>query len=277
MHLAMASNYVSSRGDASPHLLRLSEAGFTHVQWCHEWDTDHLYSPDEMTAIGRTLSDLGLRLLSLHASHGVAHSWGALDENRRRAGQELVENRIVMAASLSSSVVVLRVPEAPAGSVRRQRFREALNRSLAGLEPVARRHGVRIALENSPADDFSDIRELFARHAPEFLGLCYDSGHGNIGGKGLEHLERNKDRLIAVDLHDNDGAFDLHGLPFTGTVDWPRLAQLIRTSTYRGCVSLKTFMRDPSADLGSFLADARASGQRLARLISDPASAGGAA
>ena len=88
MHLAMTSDYVSSRGDASPYLIRLAEAGFTHVQWCHEWNTDHLYSPDEMTAIGRTLSELGLRLLDLHASHGVERSWGALDESRRHAGQE---------------------------------------------------------------------------------------------------------------------------------------------------------------------------------------------
>lgn len=270
----MTSDYVTSRGDALPHLRRLAEAGFTHVHWCHEWNTDHLYSPDEMTAIGRTLSDLGLRLLDLHASHGVARSWGALDENRRIAGEELVANRIVMAASLSSRVIVLRLPDAPAGSVRRQRFLGALTRSLTGLEPVARRHGVRVAIKNAPADDFSRIRELFARYGPEFLGLCYDSGHGNIGGEGLDHLERHKERLASVLLDDNDGTADLHSLPFTGTVDWSRLARLMRESAYRDCVSLKVQAGSQSTDVDKFLADACASAVRLAKMVSTPAAVG---
>jgi sugar phosphate isomerase/epimerase len=267
MNLAMTSDYFSSRGDPSPYLHSIAAAGFTHVHWCHEWNTDYLYSAQEITEIAGLLSSLNLRLLDLHASHGLERSWGALDEELRIAGVELVENRIIMAASLSSRVIILHVPEQPPGSIRRTRFWDALFRSLDELEPVAARHGVRIAIENMPGDDFSDIRRLFARYGPDFLGLCYDSGHGNIGGTGLDHLEQHRDRLISVHLHDNDGVFDLHNLPFTGTVDWPKLAQNLRASSYRGCVSLESNMRGLAVDADVFLADALTAATRLALLV----------
>jgi sugar phosphate isomerase/epimerase len=275
MNLAMTSDYISNRGDPTPHLQKIAEAGFTHVHWCHEWNTDYVYSAQQITEIARLLSSLRLRLLDLHASHGLERSWGALDEELRIAGVELIENRIIMAASLSSHVIILHVPEKPPGTVRRTRFYEALFRSLDELEPIAKRHGVRIAIENMPGDDFSDIRRLFARYGSTFLGLCYDSGHGNIGGGGLDHLEQHRDRLISIHLHDNDGIFDLHNLPFTGTVDWPRLAHAVRGSAYEGCVSLESNVRGLAVDGDAFLADAHAAASRLALLVAGTTASAG--
>ncbi len=267
MDLAMTSDYVSSRGDPSPYLRSIAAAGFTHVHWCHEWNTDYFYSAEEVTEIGRLLSSLRLRLLDLHASHGLERGWGALDERLRAAGVELIENRIVMAASLSSRVIILHIPDKPAGSVLRPRFWDAVSMSLDELQPIAARHGVRIAVENMPGDDFSDIERLFSHWGPDFLGLCYDSGHGNIGGAGLDHLERHGDRLISIHLHDNDGSFDLHNLPFTGTVDWPRLTRILRESAYTGCISLESNVRGLSVDGDEFLAAAHAAAARLALMV----------
>ncbi|MDH3675082.1 MAG: TIM barrel protein, partial [Anaerolineae bacterium] len=69
--------------------------------------------------------------------------------------------------------------------------------------------------------------------------LCCDSGHANIGGDRMDRLEPLKDRLLAVHLHDNDGASDQHNLPFDGTIDWSRLARLIAESSYAKCVNLE--------------------------------------
>ena len=44
---------------------------------------------------------------------------------------------------------------------------------------------------------------------------------------GLDWLDKLKGRLSSIHLHDNDGRSDQHRIPFTGTVDWPRLAGLI--------------------------------------------------
>ena len=124
-----------------------------------------------------------------------------------------------------------------------------------------------IAIENEV--QFSVPRQLLREYQSEFLGLCYDSGHGNIADRrGLDELATLTDRLIALHLHDNDGTADQHKLPFTGTVDWPRLAQLIARSSYRQCISLEVVMRH--SGIGEelvFLERAFTAGMRLAGLI----------
>ena len=46
----------------------------------------------------------------------------------------------------------------------------------------------------------------------------------------LDQLERLKDRLIALHIHDNDGSSDQHKIPFTGSVDWPRFMRIVDSS-----------------------------------------------
>jgi sugar phosphate isomerase/epimerase len=128
---------------------------------------------------------------------------------------------------------------------------------------------VKLALENMPEDDFLVIRELFARYPPEFLGLCYDSGHGNIGGRGLHHLAAVKERLAAVHLHDNKGFDDSHDLPFSGTVDWQRLTVIMAESSYAGCVSLESNMRGEPIDEAEYLTQAYETATRLSLMIGE--------
>jgi sugar phosphate isomerase/epimerase len=143
---------------------------------------------------------------------------------------------------------------------------DSLRRSLDALEPFARSRNVRIAIENG---DFDLIRQALAAYQPDYLGLCYDSGHGNLGAaNGLDHLESLKDRLISLHLHDNDGTADQHRLPFTGTVNWQRLAGIIAASSYRKCVSLESNMRNVgSQEEGAFLAQAHEAAARFAEMV----------
>jgi len=106
--------------------------------------------------------------------------------------------------------------------------------------------------------------------------LCYDSGHGNqppddsSTAIGLDDLDGMKDRLIALHLHDNDGHSDQHRLPFTGTVDWPRLCRIISESSYTGCVSMESNVhQEETKDPKEFLRRALAAGERLARMIAE--------
>ena len=256
--LSLTTDYITSRGDASPYLRRIAAAGFTHVHWCHEWNTDYLYDSAELDEIQKCFTECGLKLLDLHGSAGHTRRWFAADEAERQAGVALVQNRIEMTARLGGQTVVM---HAHAG------FMDPLRRSLDELQPIAKRHGVRIAIENE--DEFAAPRKLFSEYPPEFLGLCYDSGHGNIAGRrGLAELATLIDRLIALHLHDNDGTSDQHKLMFTGTVDWPQLAQLIARSSYRQCVSSESVMRNTGLTAETeFLAQAFAAGNRFAEMI----------
>jgi sugar phosphate isomerase/epimerase len=127
---------------------------------------------------------------------------------------------------------------------------------------------VRIALENGGDDSVNTMQRLFPLYDAGFLALCYDCGHGNLTGHGLDQLEQLKDRLAVTHLHDNDGTGDQHNIPFTGTVDWPRLADLIARSAYRKPISMESNMhRSGIHDEREFLARAYTAGERLAGMV----------
>lgn len=123
----------------------------------------------------------------------------------------------------------------------------------------------RIAVENGA---FAAIRAVFDEFGPEYLGLCYDAGHGNLIADGLDQLDALKERLISVHLHDNNRVSDQHKLLFSGTVDWTRLARSMVASAYKKCVSMEVVMHnEPIADEAEFLARTYATGTRFAQML----------
>jgi sugar phosphate isomerase/epimerase len=268
--LSLTSDYNDSTGCPEYPLKQIAKAGFSHVHWCHQWNTDFLYSRTEILQIARWLREFHLKLLDLHASSGVEKNWASPREYERQAGVELVRNRIEMAARLGSDAIIMHAPPLRESKRPGTRRWHQLLKSLDALQPFSKRHGVRIAIENMTNDDFRAIRRLFARYEADYLGLCYDSGHGNIGGKGLDHLEKLKERLIAVHLHDNHGKKDEHGLAFSGTVDWRRLARILAESSYRKCPSFElSMLRSGMRNESKFLKKALATGRRLAGMIQE--------
>ncbi len=280
--LSLATDYLASSGNPGPYLRRIAEAGFSHIHWCHQWDTDFLYADSEVEQIVRWMREYGLALTDLHGSQGREKGWVAADEYARLAGVELVLNRVRMVARLGGDVVVMHLPsgpeatEDPEGSALHW---ERVHRTLDALEPPCRSYGVRIALENLNMPHFATIRRVLDRYDAGFVGVCYDSGHGNLGGDGLAALDGMKDRLISVHLHDNNGAGDQHKLPFMGTIDWTRLAGILAASSYDKWISMEVSMTNSGfEDEGAFLQRAVEVGNRLTRMVwgTGGASAGGA-
>ena len=263
--LSMTSDYGADAGCPEPYLRAIAEAEFTHVHWCHHWNTDFIYDDAEIDQIARWLKELGLGLTDLHASAGQEKSWGSAREYERLAGVELVRNRIEMTARLGADAIILHLPQGPADPAEKEAFRQRIFQSLDALRPPAKRRGVRIALENG---DFDAIETVLDTCEPEFVGLCYDCGHGNCRPDGLDRLERLKGRLIAVHLHDNDGQSDQHKLPFTGSVDWGRLMPIVAASAYDKWVSLETTIGNTGiADERDFLREALQVGSRLTEML----------
>jgi len=264
--LSMTTDYARSTGDPSPHLRRIANAGFTHVHWCHQWNTDFLYSRCEVEQIAAWLREYGLALLDLHGSVGPEKNWAAAEEYRRLAGVELVRNSLEMTARLGGEVVIMHAGliASPDGTVPAW---GPLRKSLDELESCAGRLGVRIAIENG---DWPLIHDVLGAYGPDCLDLCYDSGHGNVDGVGLAHLETTKDRLISMHLHDNDGTGDQHRLPFSGTVDWARLVTILCSSAYVKCISMESSMdKEDVAGEEEFLAKAFDAGSRLSFMVAE--------
>ncbi len=267
MTLSMTSDYVTTKECPEPYLAQIAEGGFSHIHWCHHWCTDFLYSDFEIRQIAAWLDQFGLQLLDLHASTGQEKNWASTREYERLAGIELVANRIEMAARLSSDVIIMHIPGKRGVEADDNVLQTQLRKSLDFLQPLATKQNVRIAIENVPNDDFQEIRKLFSEYPSSYIGLCYDSGHGNIGGKGLEHLDSLKDRLISVHLHDNDGYKDQHNLLLTGTVNWPELARIIAESAYDKCVSMECNLRGLELQEEVFLKKAFETGTTFSNMI----------
>ncbi|MGI5868403.1 MAG: sugar phosphate isomerase/epimerase family protein [Kiritimatiellia bacterium] len=251
-NLACNTDFAESTGDPELALRPLAEAGFTHLHWCHHWNDDFLYTKPEIDHIRGLLKKYGLKLLDVHGSQGWEKCWNSTVEHQRKAGVEIVANRIDMLRELGGSGAVMM--HVPFYSVRpdqqdeeaRARVKagfDALCRSLDELMPLLDREDAIIAVENMWDDDWSTIEALLDRYPENRLGLCYDSGHANAStNKRMDSLERNKSRLQALHLHDNDGSGDQHQPPFFGTIDWARLAKIIATSSYTREISFEIAM-----------------------------------
>jgi sugar phosphate isomerase/epimerase len=270
--LSIATDFADCRQSALPHLRRIAEAGFSHVMWCHEWNSDHLYGDDEIRQIAGWMKQLGLSLTDLHGSAGEENHWLSPVEGRHRRGVELVKNRIAMTHRLGSDVVTMHAqPPEPPGetAVANENWWSRLRHSLDEAISFARPLEVRIALENLAPDNFDAIERILNQYGQDEVGLCYDSGHGNITG-GLDRLEKLKRRLIAMHIHDNNGGSDQHRLPFTGTVDWRRLAGLIAFSPYRKPISMELRLGFfQKWRVGAVLGRAFEAGTRLSNMVEE--------
>lgn len=252
--LSIATDFNGSGGDPTLAMEQIAAAGFTHLHWCHQWHTDHMYTDREIAYIASVMKRTGLKLLDIHGSNGSAGGglcdWGNPDETYRRNGVELVLNRIRMFAMLhGEGSLMMHIPHVRTDypkDVRKVILKniDAMRRSLDELVPICRGLGVPLALENMACDSFEILATLFKEYPADVVGLCYDSGHANIRDangrrEGIEHLEEHLDRLMALHLHDNDGTGDLHMPPFYGDVDWKRIAADIRKSAYKRMFSFE--------------------------------------
>lgn len=237
--LSLTTDYMTGLGCPEPYLRRIHEHGFSHIHWCHQWNTDFLYAEPEIDAIEAWMRAYNLGLTDVHASDGKEKNWLSAREYERLAGLELVINRMHFAQRLGSDVIIMHMPTAPAEPAQAQEFWARVRCTLDALWPEARRYGVRIAIENGGPGHLESIAPVFEMYPADYIGLCYDCGHGNLAGNGLDWLERLGSRLLSLHLHDNDGQSDQHKLPFTGSVDWERLTRLIGRSSYTKWVSLE--------------------------------------
>jgi len=267
---SMTTDYASSTEDPRPYLRRIAEAGFTHVHWCQQWNTPYLYAEEEVDLLRALLAELGLRLLDLHGLVRDPLYFAAAGRGAREEGLALVANRIRMAARLGSDTIILHPPE-PKGHDWAAIW-DGVRRFIDSLVEVAAPLGVRLAMENlQTADTWEMIHRLLGLYDARAVGLCYDSGHGNMVPGSLDRLEELRGRLFSVHLHDNDGSADQHRLPFTGTVDWDRLSAILAGSSYDRSISLESNTHT-TGEKGEeaervYLREALAAAQRLTAMV----------
>lgn len=266
-------------------LRRIAEAGFSHIHWCFEWDGDYIYSVYEMQQIKEWMTKYGLKAKALHASKGSGRNVNLVDghyrkdytsdlEYNRKAGVELIKNRVDLAACMGATEIVLHL-YVPHMTIQKESeeleaFYTHVYDSFDELQPYCIEKSVRICLENlfdMPADFMTDqLDRLFAKYPPEFLGFCFDTGHANMVWRSevANVIDHYKDRLFAIHIHDNTGICDFHQIPGLGTIDWDKVMGVVAGSAYE--LPLTMELSCHGGNLDDFLCDAYEAGDWLTKL-----------
>jgi sugar phosphate isomerase/epimerase len=244
MPSAINSDYNNDANDW-PAIIRqvenIAKAGFSHIQWIHDWQGGYMYSPSEMYYVRDMLRSLGLECHTLHGDEGgvryitrpdgtcfyqnqhritknVRKDYTSTMEFARLAGVDLLKNRIQLSSLVGAKVMVLHMQlpykmfeENPADKTEYYRM---VFKSLDEVESFAKNAGVKIAVENIPVTPQSYTDEcfdmLFNRYDGDFMGMCFDSGHATLTCRDnfCHFLEKYQSRLLALHLQDTDGLPD---------------------------------------------------------------------
>lgn len=314
MELAIATDYLGESPDlreVEEKLAHIAEAGFTHVHWAHEWDGDYIYSLHEMEWIRNKLDYYGLKTKGVHASKGsirpdgfcrnfyrndfMRKDYSSVNEYSRKAGVDLIKNRVDLAEKLETSEIVLHMI-LPCCDFEQESYEDLyyqqIFRSLDELEEYCGEKGVRICIENMWAPDnarqIKKYNRLFQRYPKEFLGICVDTGHALLSDSKenmLELPEQYVDRIYSIHAQDNPGPFlnlrekaktlgdycwacgegDCHWIPFMGEFDWVGFARILAKSPYSFPLVLETACREE--DEMEFLKRNVQAGQKLSGMV----------
>jgi sugar phosphate isomerase/epimerase len=212
------------------------EHNFEYIHWCDDWDNDIRYSVEEISRFKRLLKDVGILCQDVHGTSTSKYRIDTLDAEDRRVYRALLENRVRLCAELGGDCVVVHPPRTEGGELELKL--ESAITALRGIQKLCHELGIRLAVENCYKGDEFFLENLLSVFEPEFLGICFDSGHANIHGN-FDNVFKHGKRLLATHLHDNKGDLDSHQPPFWGTVNWKKVIDFIQSSGYKKSLNLE--------------------------------------
>lgn len=174
--------------------------------------------------------------LSLTQAHAVIFK---LQQDYDGRGQRLTGRCIEAAGRLGIHCLVLHPQTFREDNRYSRRLSFAHNISFLGhMAERAAQLGVGLAIENLAenepccGDSAEDLIELADRLN---IGICWDTGHGNLSGAdqpaALRAIGR---RLHALHINDNHGQRDEHLAPYMGTIQWAPILAALQEIGYTG-------------------------------------------
>lgn len=128
-----------------------------------------------------------------------------------------------------------------------ERFWQMNYEFMGRLCDVAKEYDITVCFENMPMRALSMSRPADTLRFVKTLNhpnmkVCLDTGHCAVFGEQPGDAVRliGKDWLRVLHVHDNNGAGDLHWLPYTGFVDWEDFNRALHEIGFEGVVSLET-------------------------------------
>lgn len=200
--------------------------------------------------------DLGLRIDSLHAHFGDDLDPSSEDEEVRAGVAPYYQREAEYCRQLGGDLVVIHPspPRAPTTDVER-RYGQ-LRKSFDELARLGEKTGVRFAFENMPGyhpvgGDVRRLVEEIAKAGSDHVVFLLDIAHAHMTCGIVEAVGIAGRRIAYTHVCDNDGANDMHLLPYRGNLPWEDCCRELHRVGYQGVFLLEVF--EPLDDLGRLL------------------------
>ena len=214
----------------------IAKAGFTHVQWLHDWEGEYMYSPSEFFQVRDLLNYYGIKAHTIHASEGgrrgclvngrtafrnewrfkdIRKDYTSANEYTRLAGVDLLKNRVDLCSHIGAQAMVLHMQlpwrwfeENPQN---REDYFQQVYKSFDELQPYAKAAGVRVCLENLIGTPWQyqddEFERVFNRYDSDFLGFTFDCGHATLMCPHDHYyfMRKYNDRMFVTHLQENHG------------------------------------------------------------------------
>lgn len=233
---------------------------------------DHIFFKDDWR-------ETALDLKKEAERHGVffnqAHAPFQMDMNKYLAGGDgekdvlfRITRSIEVAATVGAKIIIVHPVQCmDYNNYDHKEILEINKQFYAKLAPTAKKHGIKIAIENMWRNNIfnnniitsvcSDPYELAlyvdeCNKTENCFVACLDIGHCTLTGvdpaKAIHVLG---DRLQALHVHDNDFRHDTHSLPFLYNIDFEPIMQALKDIEYSGDFTLETdrYFRDVPLEL----------------------------
>lgn len=200
--------------------------------------------------------DAYLARLRAHAGDHGLYLEGQADAPADDGGLERFEAEVRCARAAGAAVMRLafggRRYESFGAAEDFRRFAAQARRSLALMEPVLRRHGVRLAVENHKDWLVEELLALLRRLDSEWVGVCVDTGNSlALLEEPYAVLEALAPWAVSTHLKDmavapHPAGFQLAEVPLgRGFLDLPRVVATLRRAAPGVRFNLEMITRDP--------------------------------
>jgi sugar phosphate isomerase/epimerase len=179
------------------------------------------------------------------AIHGpfIGMEYAHLDHLIRETVQRRLDMTFAVAAQLEASRVILHSGYRPENDLFKLQESWLKGNVEFWQKEILRwaEAGIVIVLENDTEKSPDILVQLVNEVDHPFLGLCMDIGHQHVFSKmgAVTWVQRMKDRLFHIHLHDNDGTGDAHWPIGDGTIDFESFYAAIRQQAPNATISLE--------------------------------------
>lgn len=207
----------------------VAKTGFDAISPCFAADLD-------TGAIVNKARACNLEIQSLHASFGQVDKLWSADQKAYSAQKNELLCAIDDCVKYDIPILVCHVW---IGWNNEIDLKDACYTAFDDIVKTAQQKGVKLAFENTEGLQY--LEALMDRYkGNDTVGFCWDSGHEQCYGLGVDLLRKYGDRLIMTHLNDNLGCRsfsgnttsndDLHLLPYDGIADWDYNVERLKKS-----------------------------------------------